>query len=184
MIRRPPRSTHTDTLFPYTTLFRSSLEALPVDSLVERFSSAKVIPAREGAENASADPAPDPRGRSAGRKVRPGRRQPDDQTCGKCRPAGQCIAPAQPACQLPHERNIGRLTLPPHPVRSHQALLLGILTQAAEKRERQYAARQDQVRGASPQRHMDQRPRSDEHTSALQSLMRISYAVFCLTKTN
>src|SRR3546814_7248887 len=28
MIRRPPRSTRTDTLFPYTTLFRSSLAAL------------------------------------------------------------------------------------------------------------------------------------------------------------
>src|SRR3546814_17689809 len=27
MIRRPPRSTRTDTLFPYTTLFRSSLVA-------------------------------------------------------------------------------------------------------------------------------------------------------------
>src|SRR3546814_3146662 len=27
MIRRPPRSTRTDTLFPYTTLFRSSLSA-------------------------------------------------------------------------------------------------------------------------------------------------------------
>src|SRR3546814_12192052 len=27
MIRRPPRSTRTDTLFPYTTLFRSALEA-------------------------------------------------------------------------------------------------------------------------------------------------------------
>src|SRR3546814_12235729 len=26
MIRRPPRSTRTDTLFPYTTLFRSALE--------------------------------------------------------------------------------------------------------------------------------------------------------------
>src|SRR3546814_3790840 len=26
MIRRPPRSTRTDTLFPYTTLFRSRLE--------------------------------------------------------------------------------------------------------------------------------------------------------------
>src|SRR3546814_4410824 len=26
MIRRPPRSTRTDTLFPYTTLFRSQLE--------------------------------------------------------------------------------------------------------------------------------------------------------------
>src|SRR3546814_8918525 len=30
MIRRPPRSTRTDTLFPYTTLFRS-YEALPPD---------------------------------------------------------------------------------------------------------------------------------------------------------
>src|SRR6056297_3882041 len=29
MIRRPPRSTRTDTLFPYTTLFRSLLESLP-----------------------------------------------------------------------------------------------------------------------------------------------------------
>src|SRR3546814_10836843 len=27
MIRRPPRSTRTDTLFPYTTLFRSRLSA-------------------------------------------------------------------------------------------------------------------------------------------------------------
>src|SRR3546814_1683903 len=27
MIRRPPRSTRTDTLFPYTTLFRSTFEA-------------------------------------------------------------------------------------------------------------------------------------------------------------
>src|SRR3546814_11399850 len=26
MLRRPPRSTRTDTLFPYTTLFRSSLD--------------------------------------------------------------------------------------------------------------------------------------------------------------
>src|SRR3546814_19160354 len=29
MIRRPPRSTRTDTLFPYTTLFRSHQRALP-----------------------------------------------------------------------------------------------------------------------------------------------------------
>src|SRR3546814_4451187 len=29
MIRRPPRSTRTDTLFPYTTLFRSSLRSRP-----------------------------------------------------------------------------------------------------------------------------------------------------------
>src|SRR3546814_9606933 len=31
MIRRPPRSTRTDTLFPYTTLFRSPLLALLVE---------------------------------------------------------------------------------------------------------------------------------------------------------
>src|SRR3546814_18056975 len=29
MIRRPPRSTRTDTLFPYTTLFRSAAAFLP-----------------------------------------------------------------------------------------------------------------------------------------------------------
>src|SRR3546814_11475125 len=28
MIRRPPRSTRTDTLFPYTTLFRSALQVI------------------------------------------------------------------------------------------------------------------------------------------------------------
>src|SRR3546814_11836134 len=32
MIRRPPRSTRTDTLFPYTTLFRSVDEADPASA--------------------------------------------------------------------------------------------------------------------------------------------------------
>src|SRR3546814_5692766 len=31
MIRRPPRSTRTDTLFPYTTLFRSGIEVYGLD---------------------------------------------------------------------------------------------------------------------------------------------------------
>src|SRR3546814_6893172 len=31
MIRRPPRSTRTDTLFPYTTLFRSLAEAIAAE---------------------------------------------------------------------------------------------------------------------------------------------------------
>src|SRR3546814_9271729 len=35
MIRRPPRSTRTDTLFPYTTLFRSRLETLAPGVLVD-----------------------------------------------------------------------------------------------------------------------------------------------------
>src|SRR3546814_4957996 len=33
MIRRPPRSTRTDTLFPYTTLFRSYLQVMDWDKL-------------------------------------------------------------------------------------------------------------------------------------------------------
>src|SRR3546814_5593231 len=32
--------------------------------------------------------------------------------------------------------------------------------------------------------HEDRRSRSEEHTSELQSLMRISYAVFCMKKKN
>src|SRR3546814_3239348 len=36
MIRRTPRSTRTDTLFPYTTLFRSQPAAQPVDRRGER----------------------------------------------------------------------------------------------------------------------------------------------------
>src|SRR3546814_1516328 len=34
MIRRPPRSTRTDTLFPYTTLFRSKIERRAPDDAV------------------------------------------------------------------------------------------------------------------------------------------------------
>src|SRR3546814_6252101 len=37
MIRRPPRSTRTDTLFPYTTLFRSPVGAARLDAILKRF---------------------------------------------------------------------------------------------------------------------------------------------------
>src|SRR3546814_12948222 len=36
MIRRPPRSTRTDTLFPYTTLFRSVAQLTRVMSIAQR----------------------------------------------------------------------------------------------------------------------------------------------------
>src|SRR3546814_3167290 len=39
----------------------------------------------------------------------------------------------------------------------------------------------ESARGIDERQH---RQRSEEHTSELQSLMRISYAVFCLKKTN
>src|SRR3546814_16388141 len=57
MIRRPPRSTRTDTLFPYTTLFRSN--TIRVCSYVEQpkvqFAKLKL--------NGKSRPAPEPLGR-------------------------------------------------------------------------------------------------------------------------
>src|SRR3546814_231832 len=40
MIRRPPRSTRTDTLFPYTTLFRSGEADRQIEEAVRRFGQA------------------------------------------------------------------------------------------------------------------------------------------------
>src|SRR3546814_15837115 len=45
LIRRPPRSTRTDTLFPYTTLFRSAMQRHPVGEIglrIERHSPATI----------------------------------------------------------------------------------------------------------------------------------------------
>src|SRR3546814_17396609 len=51
MIRRPPRSTRTDTLFPYTTLFRSGrpFPDLPVDDMTPLQVAQRV--AQEAARN-------------------------------------------------------------------------------------------------------------------------------------
>src|SRR3546814_1276027 len=91
MIRRPPRSTRTDTLFPYTTLFRSRR-----------------------------------RGRAA---------RPHGAIRRHAGPAAPCLGHRSPGWRRPR-------------------LLLRLIGRA----------------------------RSEEHTSELQSLMRISYAVFCLKK--
>src|SRR3546814_21078772 len=48
MIRRPPRSKRTDTLFPYTTLFRS--RRFEAELLVEKFGRADETVAMEPAE--------------------------------------------------------------------------------------------------------------------------------------
>src|SRR3546814_2009406 len=55
MIRRPPRSTRTDTLFPYTTLFRSSAKALILEleqaQPDEEYYDAKVLVLKEQIEH-------------------------------------------------------------------------------------------------------------------------------------
>src|SRR3546814_8962222 len=55
MIRRPPRSTRTDTLFPYTTLFRSTALQVPVNEypILRAIRSAcpfQIYPARHRSE--------------------------------------------------------------------------------------------------------------------------------------
>src|SRR3546814_1331628 len=112
MIRRPPRSTRTDTLFPYTTLFRS--EAAPLGGLARPRLPAGARP-------------PQARGRRSGGRLR--RLSLSADHCG----GG-----------------------PPRPARGAARAELG-------------------ARAGQP-------ARSEEHTSELQSLMRISYAVFCLKK--
>src|SRR3546814_3448195 len=106
MIRRPPRSTRTDTLFPYTTLFRSRGERPREKALFDL------------AQDAG---APHPVRTTVGRDRLSGDRR-------QCRGL------------------LSRARLHPPPLAD----------------------------GAGP--------RSEEHTSELQLLMRISYAVFCLKK--
>src|SRR3546814_1257039 len=98
MIRRPPRSTRTDTLFPYTTLFRSA------------------------------------------------------------------ASPIAPVIRAPSPRTPGTV---------HAGAGAGVDL---------FAAAADAIVQFHHQRRGRRRRRSEEHTSELQSLMRISYAVFCLKK--
>src|SRR3546814_5200532 len=125
MIRRPPRSTRTDTLFPYTTLFRSR-------SL-----------------GRGEDAAHQPVGGRGRRRVREARHDR----------AGR---PAQGA-------RAGRARVP-HALRGRLVDGDPVAGRAAG-------------RGAEEVRtELESQVRSEEHTSELQSLMRISYAVFCLKK--
>src|SRR3546814_2155953 len=128
MIRRPPRSTRTDTLFPSTTLFRSA----PVDD------GACLYPARR-------------------RELQGFRRRRE-----KCRDRELPDADARwrRRDQLFHPQAEGR-------DRGYQPVEL--------------ASAPDDLEGGARAR-LRQHRRSEEHTSELQSLMRISYAVFCLKK--
>src|SRR3546814_427972 len=121
MIRRPPRSTRTDTLFPYTTLFRSRQQEA------------------EG-KNAEVD------------------------ALYRLADAGVCV---------PQPRGY-----------FHGVLLMALVTDG----EGHSAQRLGEVELTAEQAHAYHRAligdvvrRSEEHTSELPSLMRISYAVFCLT---
>src|SRR3546814_9695619 len=119
MIRRPPRSTRTDTHFPYTTLFRSAHLFDERDPAVKKLLSMAIKTAR-----------------AKGKYV------------GIC---GQGPSDHPDLAQWLMDEGIESLSLNPDTVVDTWLKL------AKSKR-------------------------SEEHTSELQSLMRISYAVFCLKK--
>src|SRR3546814_6915045 len=109
MRRRPPGFTRTDTLFPYTTLFRSDLRPVPAFRRRDRLDFA----AWQAATTATVE-------------THNGQNQPQGSTLVQVRGL--------------HDGEFAYLLF--------------------------------------------EWPRSEEHTSELQSLMRISYAVFCLKKKN
>src|SRR3546814_7916623 len=78
------------------------------------------------------------------------------------------------------------LPAPGHPPAQLRAEAAQAGVQARGVRTVQRHAVEGQARGhlAAGARAHPQRGRSEEHTSGLQSLMRISYAVFCLKKKN
>src|SRR3546814_1824783 len=148
MIRRPPRSTRTDTLFPYTTLFRSSVLRL--------FVFFKAVLRQHPAERRRA-------GAAFGKPVR---------AFGQAfRRLGEA-----PGAQFPH---IGDA--------EHNGPVVRILVAG---KDRQLIAFSGKALGRNRRRHplrlgLQQPSKgSEEHTSELQSLMRISYAGFCLKKKN
>src|SRR3546814_8758656 len=123
MIRRPPRSTRTDTLFPYTTLFRSHEHDQ-----------------HEQKEHRSTPHAAE-----------------EDRGKGADHADGQAADDDAPEAAEPAER---------HGHEGHQREVVSDVGRRASERQKQEAGQR----------------RSEEHTSELQSLMRLSYAVFCLKK--
>src|SRR3546814_18837399 len=61
MIRRPPKATHTDTLSPYTSLFRSVGKALRVVIIGEQLANLKVGLPNGSSERLDTYVGPDPR---------------------------------------------------------------------------------------------------------------------------
>src|SRR3546814_8984217 len=171
MIRPPPRSTLTDTLFPYTTLFRSPAPPL----------SAAHLPRRDIFLH---------RNERAGIGIGPGERSHPRRThrVGLATQWPEDMDDQRPSCRL-YDRagaDIGHVRRPPRrPVPADRRLECAGRDRPADRGPRRRRAfRRSLFRGRrpAPRRADRHRGRSEEHTSELQSLMRISYAVFCLKK--
>src|SRR3546814_6271541 len=137
MIRRPPRSTRTDTLFPYTTRFR-----------------ALAGPACDGGSGAAPH------------------RRADRRVAGQVPRGLRAAQGAGPVAARDRRAHADQ--------REHRRKTRWQGAAAAAALAGPRCGRRGDGRGGSERKRME--GRSEEHTSVLQSLMRISYAVFCLKK--
>src|SRR3546814_3499715 len=133
MILRPPRSTRTDPLFPYTTLFRSDTDGTPL-SFTPAAPSVALTGFTTGAGNSTIT-----------------------LDLGT-------VAGTDGLTQFAGDFTISNI--------DQDGVRFGNYTGITISEEGIVTALFDN----------GQRQRSEEHTSELQSLMRISYAVFCLKK--
>src|SRR3546814_10791201 len=129
MIRRPPRSTRTDTLVPYTAPFRSG-------------------PARRGQA----------------------RDRPQD-SLDEIAPVGKHVED--------HAAAGAGAVVPTRALTRHARAIIDPVAEIEP--EANHLAEEAVIDQLAQSTHAAQM-RSEEHTSELQSLMRISYAVFCLKK--
>src|SRR3546814_5124412 len=143
MIRRPPRSTRTDTLFPYTTLFRSRN---------------RVDDPRRGEHDHHANYDRD---EHLHRRAAEEPQKANDDDRDDRQRAEQAVA--QQA-----ENVVGQA--------------FKVCLRKSRLRYEQACQQRQGQRARHERRGLETRERSEEHTSELQSLMRISYAVFCLKK--
>src|SRR3546814_11732797 len=95
MIRRPPRSTRTDTLFPYTTLFRSRGPAMGLaDYLSLRELRGRIFPQQVGGAGPKCIEPASPRPRLAAARIPP-RPLPRDARCDPTRVASGKRVPSR-----------------------------------------------------------------------------------------
>src|SRR3546814_4139400 len=176
MIRLPPRSTRTDTLFPYTTPFRSlRLDAREPGRVgagrVDADRDADIRPAQPAAPQRAIGQHPDAARRGKDR-LRPGLAD-DAERSGRDQPAvGE---------EAREELADGReqTAAAAETAQVHSACRARQTPSAAEQPEQRA---DDGLLDRNARQLGDDLVRSEEHTSELQSLMRISYAVFCLKK--
>src|SRR3546814_1876511 len=184
MKRRPPRSTRTDTLFPYTTLFRSH-RGRPVDFAVEILLCDRQPRARRALDRFQKLPiAIVRRHRDLGDRHQYVALGVGSAAFGK----GEVDAVVGAALGDQALRAVERIDAEFVPAALLHQLFLelhieqmvaGIAFVAAEVERAREADRQI---GVDLDQAVIAALRSDEHTSELPSLMRISYAVFCLNK--